>query len=141
MDNKKILYIDMDNVIVNFPSAFSKLESSIMTEYEGKLDAIPGIFSRMEPLEGAIKAFNRLSEEYDTYILSTAPWNNPSAWSDKLLWVKKKDCLLKLHYFSQTVFLHIFKPKLCFSPEQFKNYLIDISIRSRTLALSSGLTI
>ncbi|MFZ8887146.1 MAG: 5' nucleotidase, NT5C type, partial [Steroidobacteraceae bacterium] len=26
---------------------------------------------------------------FDTYILSTAPWDNPSAWSDKLLWVKK----------------------------------------------------
>jgi 5'(3')-deoxyribonucleotidase len=26
---------------------------------------------------------------FDTYILSTAPWNNPSAWSDKLEWVKK----------------------------------------------------
>ena len=23
------------------------------------------------------------------YILSTAPWDNPSAWTDKLLWVKK----------------------------------------------------
>ena len=30
-----------------------------------------------------------MAAEYDTYILSTAPWENPSAWSDKLLWVKK----------------------------------------------------
>ena len=26
---------------------------------------------------------------FDTYVLSTAPWENPSAWSDKLVWVKK----------------------------------------------------
>ena len=26
---------------------------------------------------------------FDTYILSTAPWENPSAWSDKLQWVKR----------------------------------------------------
>jgi 5'(3')-deoxyribonucleotidase len=26
--------------------------------------------------------------KYDVYILSTAPWDNPSAWTDKLLWVK-----------------------------------------------------
>jgi len=26
---------------------------------------------------------------FDTYILYTSPWENPSAWSDKLLWVKR----------------------------------------------------
>jgi len=30
-----------------------------------------------------------LSAKYDTYILSTAPWENHRAWSDKLIWVKK----------------------------------------------------
>jgi 5'-nucleotidase len=29
-----------------------------------------------------------LAQRFDTYVLSTAPWNNPSAWSDKLEWVK-----------------------------------------------------
>ena len=29
-----------------------------------------------------------LAPYYDIYILSTAPWGNPSAWSDKLEWVK-----------------------------------------------------
>lgn len=27
--------------------------------------------------------------DYDCYILSTAPWKNPSAWSDKVLWVTR----------------------------------------------------
>jgi 5'(3')-deoxyribonucleotidase len=43
----------------------------------------------MKPMPDAIESFNRLSEEYDTYVLSTAPWENPSAWSDKLLWIKQ----------------------------------------------------
>ena len=43
----------------------------------------------MEPLEGAIDSFKILSQRYDTYILSTAPWENSSAWSDKVKWVKK----------------------------------------------------
>ena len=30
-----------------------------------------------------------MAELFETYILSTAPWQNPSAWSDKLEWVKK----------------------------------------------------
>ena len=85
----EILYIDMDNVLVDFPSAFKKLNKETLQEYEGRLDEVPGIFSLMEPLEGAKEAFDALAANYDTYILSTAPWENPSAWSDKLLWVKK----------------------------------------------------
>ena len=85
----EILYIDMDNVLVDFPSAFKKLNKETLQEYEGRLDEVPGIFSLMEPLEGAKEAFDAVAAEYDTYILSTAPWENPSAWSDKLLWVKK----------------------------------------------------
>ena len=79
----------MDNVLVDFPSAFKKLDEKTLAEYEGRLDEVPGIFSFMEPLEGALEAFEVLTALFDTYILSTAPWGNPSAWSDKLLWVKK----------------------------------------------------
>lgn len=86
---KKILYIDMDNVLVDFESAFEHLSRDTMLDYVGKLDEIPGIFSLMEPMPGAVAAFHTLIQHYDTYILSTAPWLNPSAWSDKLLWVQK----------------------------------------------------
>jgi 5'(3')-deoxyribonucleotidase len=85
---KKVLYIDMDGVLVDFPSSFPKLDPSTIAAYKGHLDDIPGIFSLMEPMEGAIKAFNLLCCTYDTYILSTAPWNNPTAWSDKIIWVQ-----------------------------------------------------
>ena len=43
----------------------------------------------MKSIEGAIEAFNFLADNFDLYILSTAPWENPSAWSDKLIWVKE----------------------------------------------------
>lgn len=86
---KKILYLDMDNVLVDFPSAFPHFVDDILREYEGRLDEIPGIFSYMEPLMGAMDAYTELVNLFDTYILSTAPWENPTAWSDKLNWVKK----------------------------------------------------
>ena len=86
---KKILYIDMDNVLVNFQSGLDKIDLQTQSKFDDKNDEIPGIFSLMEPVEGAIEAFEKLSSLYDTYILSTAPWENPSAWTDKLLWVKK----------------------------------------------------
>ena len=51
---KKILYVDMDNVLVDFPSGVSKLSQEVINEYESNLDEVPNIFSLMEPLEGAI---------------------------------------------------------------------------------------
>ena len=85
----KILYVDMDNVLVDFPSAFPYVDKDLLEKYVDNKDDIPGIFSLMEPLDGAIDAFQKLSTKFDTYILSTAPWDNPSAWSDKVVWVKK----------------------------------------------------
>ena len=82
-----LIYVDMDNVIVDFKSALRKRGID-----EGMMDAdnLDGIFSEMDPMPGAIDGYNKLVEMgHDVYILSTAPWNNPSAWSDKLLWVKK----------------------------------------------------
>jgi 5'(3')-deoxyribonucleotidase len=78
----------MDNVLVDFPTAFPQIKNEILEKYADDKDEIPGIFSLMLPIEGAVDAFNQLSQKYDTYILSTAPWENPSAWSDKLVWVK-----------------------------------------------------
>ncbi len=86
---KKTLYIDMDNVLVSFSSAFPRVGEAILREYEGRLDEIEGLFSKMDPEPYAIEAVEFLSRHFDTYILSTAPWENPSAWSDKLLWIKK----------------------------------------------------
>ena len=86
---KKILYFDMDNVLVDFPSGIAQLTPKTKKEYEGRLDEVPGIFALMKPLEGALDAFETLSKIYDSYLLSTAPWENSSAWSDKNKWVKK----------------------------------------------------
>ena len=87
--NPKILYIDMDNVLVDFPSGNSQLANDVLAKYEGRLDEAPGIFALMDPMPDAVESFEKLCRLYDTYILSTAPWENPSAWSDKLHWVKR----------------------------------------------------
>ena len=79
----------MDNVLVDFKSGLDKIDEQTKQKYEGHLDDIPGIFGLMNPMEGAIEAVNKLAEKYDVFILSTAPWENPSAWADKVKWVKK----------------------------------------------------
>ena len=79
----------MDNVLVDFVSGIARIDEATKREYEGRLDEVPGIFALMDPMPGAIEAVHRLSENYDIYILSTAPWRNPSAWADKVTWVTK----------------------------------------------------
>ena len=46
----------------------------------------------MDPMPGAIEAVQALASlgKYELYILSTAPWGNPSAWTDKAKWVQKR---------------------------------------------------
>ena len=86
---KKRVFFDMDNVLVDFASGIARLDDSICEEYQGRLDEVPGIFALMDPMPGAINAVHKLAEKYDVFILSTAPWKNPSAWADKVAWVTK----------------------------------------------------
>jgi FMN phosphatase YigB (HAD superfamily) len=85
----KTVYVDMDNVLVDFHSAFPRVEPEVLKQYEEDKDHIPGLFALMDPMDGAIEAFKKLTQHFDTYILSTAPWKNDSAWSHKAEWVKK----------------------------------------------------
>src|SRR4029450_9480034 len=86
---KKLLYVDMDNVLVDFGSGIARIEPALVRAYDGRLDEVPGIFALMDPVEGAVEAYAALAQQFETFVLSTAPWENPSAWSDKLLWVKR----------------------------------------------------
>jgi 5'(3')-deoxyribonucleotidase len=85
----KRLFFDMDNVLVDFESGIKRLDQATKAEYEGRLDEVPGIFSLMDPMPGSIEAVHQLAQHYDVFILTTAPWKNPSAWSDKVTWVTK----------------------------------------------------
>lgn len=91
----KTVYVDMDNVLVDFQSGLDRVPEAIKAEYAndgtGKphYDDVPGLFSLMDPMPGAIEAMQELNKFFDLYILSTAPWLNPSAWRDKLEWVQR----------------------------------------------------
>lgn len=86
---KKIVYVDMDNVLVDFQSGIDQLDEATLIKYEGDLDEVPGIFGLMKPLGNSIESYIKLTKHFDVYILSTAPWENETALADKLNWVKK----------------------------------------------------
>ncbi len=112
---KKIVYVDMDNVLVDFKSGIERLDEETLKQYEGRLDEVPGIFRLMKPMENAIEAFKKLTEHYDVYILSTSPWENETALNDKLNWIKK---YLGKHAYKKVIFTH--HKNLCKG-----DYLID----------------
>ena len=56
----------MDGVLVDYPSGLAQLSRETLKEYEGRLYAVPGVFSLMKPLDGAIDAFNNLFTICDT---------------------------------------------------------------------------
>ena len=64
---KKIIYIDMDNVLVDFKTGIDQLDNDTLIEYEGRLDEVPNIFSLMNSYNNAIESVEKLSEKYDLY--------------------------------------------------------------------------
>ena len=56
----KRVFIDMDNVLVDFQSGLDQVSEEVKAEYAGRLDEIPGLFAKMKPMEGAIEAVHEL---------------------------------------------------------------------------------
>ena len=93
MTSKKIIYFDMDGVLVDLHKKIQEYPADAIKRAEelDLVDQMPGLFLDPPPVPGAVDAFNKFvnSDKYDVYILSTAPWENPSAWMHKRLWVDK----------------------------------------------------
>jgi 5'(3')-deoxyribonucleotidase len=93
---KKIVYVDMDGVLVKCPTEQHEAAKRARLNRKGRKDDdpstddvhwsdLPDIFEDLEPMENAIE----LCEDYEVFICTTVPWNNLSAWADKKKWVDK----------------------------------------------------
>jgi len=60
-------------------SGIARLSAEDTETYRGNNDDAPGIFALMDPMSGAIEAHAELATLFDIYLLSPAPWNNPTA--------------------------------------------------------------
>ena len=86
----KIVYIDLDGVIADFDKGKSEHPLGKVSPYIGRPDKLPGIYENLDPIEGAIDSVNKLLySQYKIFFLSTAPWDNPDAWTHKRLWIAK----------------------------------------------------
>ena len=87
----KIIYIDLDGVIADFEKGKKEHPLGNITRYIGRPDKLPGLYENLDPIEQSIESVNNLLYDfrYDVYFLSTAPWDNPEAWTHKRLWIAK----------------------------------------------------
>ena len=90
---KKIVYIDMDGVIVDFGKAIEdwfKKHPHLEERYKEFPDHIQGLFRIAPPMTGAIDAINKLHEsgKYELLIATSAPWGNPQSLTDKRFWLE-----------------------------------------------------
>jgi 5'(3')-deoxyribonucleotidase len=84
---KPIMYIDMDGVLADFDSRKVELEDQGLKLHQ--IFKHPRAFADLEPIPGAVEAWNTLQKYFETYILSTPPWSNPLAWRQKREWVEQ----------------------------------------------------
>ena len=95
MSCKKIVFVDMDGVLVNFEKAFTEYHKTapehLSRIYAKDPDLIPGIFRDAEPIPGAIEAIKMIhqSGKYDICVATTSPWDMPYAAGDKMFWIQK----------------------------------------------------
>ena len=83
----------MDGVIVDFGHQIDIInkDPKISKEHKSSPDRIDGIFRDPPPIKDSIESIIKLynSGLYDLFIATTAPWNNPSSFTDKRLWIGK----------------------------------------------------
>jgi len=116
---KKIIYIDMDGVLVDFGHQvkMARNDPTISQRLKNLPDQIPNIFKNPPVYDGAIEAINQLYESnlYDLFIATSPSWNNTMSFTHKRLWIEK--------YFGQ-----IFKKKMFITHRKdllIGDYLID----------------
>jgi 5'(3')-deoxyribonucleotidase len=92
--NKKIVYIDMDGVLVDLTYEINQWfddHPHLVEKFKNCPDHIPGIFRNPPPICGAIEAVKKIAEsgKYELFIATSAPWGNPESLTDKRYWIEK----------------------------------------------------
>lgn len=90
---KKIVFIDMDGVLVDFGKEI-ELQQSLLKSNDKLLkqpDLIKGIFKNPPVFPGALNGVKTLYESnlFELIIATTAPWGNHESASDKRVWIEK----------------------------------------------------
>jgi 5'(3')-deoxyribonucleotidase len=85
MENKKVVYVDMDGVLVDYYNAHkAEIARNPKQPYpQGKW----GFFLTLKPLPGAIEAYKLLEEHFDVCILTKPSHKNVNCYTEKAQWI------------------------------------------------------
>lgn len=102
MRTKKILYCDLDGVLVDLEAyvlrhdhygldqvPISKRNEGFSQQFENSIKAFSSnAFLDADPMIGSTLAFPWLCKHFDVYLLSTPMWDHPQSYVDKRHWVE-----------------------------------------------------
>ncbi len=134
MTENKVVYIDLDGVIVDLIGQMKKELSETSKVYEDETDIIDDsetIFINSQPIPHALESIVELEKHFDVYILSTAPWHNIHSWSQKRIWVDKYmptmfKKLILTHHKEQLIGEYLIDDRLKNGAAEFKGEHIHI---------------
>ena len=79
------ILIDMDGVLADFVGEAEKLGLTL-----DEAELTEGFFLNLPVIKDAVWGVLELdSMGHDLYVCTTAPWDNPSAWMEKRIWIEK----------------------------------------------------
>lgn len=98
VEEKQILYVDMDGVIADFDKTVKELCPEInladSADYEIRSKLVdevckkrPHLFHYLDPIEGGIESVKFLMNYYDVYFLTTPMWAIPESFAGKRIWL------------------------------------------------------
>tara|TARA_R110000868_G_scaffold147127_7_gene368352 strand:- start:2837 stop:3298 length:462 start_codon:yes stop_codon:yes gene_type:complete len=90
MGEPLVVYIDMDDVLCDYSSAFQqKLKENPLIAYP---QSQYNFFATLEPIGGAIESVKRMIDDprFSPYILTAPSFMNPLCYSEKRVWVEKQ---------------------------------------------------
>ncbi len=84
---KKRVYVDMDNTLCDFRAKVAEinLNSPVPLPYP---QSRYGFFSSLQPMPGAIEAYDLLEKHFEVYILTAPSYKNPLCYTEKRVWVE-----------------------------------------------------
>jgi hypothetical protein len=86
---KFIVFFSLSDVVANLSSAAEKIPEKDLQKFGSRPDRMPGYYSYVDPIEGAVRQLHELSKytKIDWHIVSSISWTNPNALLDKRKWL------------------------------------------------------